>query len=115
PDYTSVSEDELVQLFAQDSLGFLITQNGVVNKIFEYNPDAKMGFMPIPSFDGEPFLVGGEGMAIGASKDSDNKEAALAFLDFLAQPENLSELASFVSGPPGLLHTTSDLGEMADS
>lgn len=115
PDYTSVSEDEIVQLFAQDKLGFLITQNGVVNRIFEYNPDAQMGFMPIPSFTGEPFLVGGEGMAIGVAQDSEAKDVALAFLDFLAQPENMEKLASHVNGPPGLLNATSDLGELEDS
>ena len=66
--------------------------------------------MPIPSEDGTPFLVGGEGRAYGVAKDSPDKEQALDYIDYLAQPENLSKLAGAVGGIPGLTNATSDLG-----
>lgn len=115
PDYSSISEDEIVQSFAQDETAFLITQNGVVNQVYEYNPDAEMGFMPVPAFDGEAFLVGGEGQAIGIAENSEVKDEALEYLDYIAQPENLKILAAGVNGPPGLDNVDIDLGELEDS
>ena len=68
-----------------------------------------------PSENGEPFLVGGEGRAYGVSKTSPNKEQALDYLAYLAEPDNLSELAGAVGGIPGLTNATSDLGILTAS
>ncbi|MFD5214231.1 ABC transporter substrate-binding protein [Microbacterium sp. NPDC058345] len=110
PDYSSATTDDLGRALAEGTTAFVFVQNYLVATALGFNPDADLGYMPIPSEDGEPFLVGGEGRAYGVAKDSPNKEQALDYLDFLAQPENLSQLAGAVGGIPGLTNAESDLG-----
>lgn len=110
PDYSSATTDDLGRALAEGTTGFVFVQNYLVATALGFNPDADLGYMPIPSEDGTPFLVGGEGRAYGVAKDSPDKERALDYIDYLAQPENLSKLAGAVGGIPGLTNATSDLG-----
>lgn len=115
PDYSSATTDDIAKSLAEGKTAFTITQNSVAQSALEFQPDAKLGFMPLPSFDGKPFLVGGEGTAFGVSKTSSHKDTALKYLAFLAQPENLGELATAVGGTPGLTNATAELGALKDS
>lgn len=115
PDYSSATADDIARSMAEGKTAFSITQSSLATKAFEFAPDAKLGFMPVPGFDGQPFLVGGEGTAFGVSKTSKNKEQALKYLAFLAEPANLGQLAGAVGGTPGLTNATSDLGALQDS
>jgi raffinose/stachyose/melibiose transport system substrate-binding protein len=70
----------------------------------------------MPTDSGQGYLVGGEGVnAYGVSKTSENKEAALAFLDFLAQPENATALAEATGTYSGLTTAEPDLGTLQSS
>lgn len=115
PDYSSATMDDLGRSLAEGTTAFVMVQNYLVTTALGFNPDAELGYMPIPSDVGSPFLVGGEGRAFGVAKDSAYKDQALDYLAFLADPENLSQLASAVGGIPGLTNATSDLGMLQSS
>lgn len=93
----------------------MFIQNGIVANARSFNPKADLGFMPIPNFEGKPFLVGGEGTAYGVWKDSKNKQAALDYMAFLAQPANMGRFATVLNSKPGLADATSDLGPLTPS
>lgn len=115
PDYSSASQDDIARALAQGKTGFVFVQNYLVASALAFNPSAKLGYFPIPGFDTKPYLVGGEGHAYGVSKTSPHKDVALKYLAFLAQPKNISTLASAIGGIPGLTNATSNLGVLADS
>ncbi len=115
PDYSSATMDDLGRSLAEGTTAFVMVQNYLVGTALGFNPDAALGYMPIPSDSGSPFLVGGEGRAFGVAKDSEHKDAALEYIAFLAEPENLSQLASAIGGIPGLTNATSELGVLQDS
>lgn len=116
PDYSSATTDDISAALAEGKAGFSFLMNFVAVGAYTYNPDAKVGFMPIPSASGgEPYLVGGEKNALGIWKDTENPEAAKAYLAFLAQPENLGALAKTAGSAPGLTTATADLGGLQAS
>jgi raffinose/stachyose/melibiose transport system substrate-binding protein len=115
PDYSSATQDDIARALAQGKTGFVFVQNYIVAGALALNPDAKLGYFPIPGFVGKPYLVGGEGHAYGVAKTSPHKDVALKYLAYLAKPKNLSSLASAIGGVPGLTNATSDLGVLSDS
>lgn len=115
PDFVSATQNDIAQNLTTGDTAFVIVQNGIVSNALEFDPNAKLGFMPVPTFDGKPFLIGGEDYAIGVAKDSKNKEAALAFLAYMAQPEQLTAQAEVVRGLPGLTDAKVDLGLLQPS
>ncbi|UWF77467.1 MULTISPECIES: ABC transporter substrate-binding protein [Microbacterium] len=115
PDYSSATMDDLGRSLAEGKTAFIFVQNYLVATALEFNPVARIAYMPIPSQTGQPFLVGGEGRAYGVAKDSPDKEQALDYLAFLAEPENLGVLAASIGGIPGLTNAESDLGVLTES
>lgn len=116
PDYASATTDDISMALAQGTTGFSFLMNFVAVTGYSYNPDANIGFMPIPAFeDGEPYLVSGEKNALGVWKDSESVDAALAYIAFLAEPENLSMLATSVGSAAGLTYGEVDLGGLQES
>lgn len=115
PDYASAPNDDIARGLAEGKTAFVFIQNNLITNAHTFNPDAKLGFMPIPTFDGKPFLVGGEGTAIGVSRTSKHKEQALKYLDYLAQPKNMAAMATDAGAQPGLTNAKSDLGALQAS
>lgn len=116
PDYSSATSDDISLALAQGNTGFSFLMNFVAVTAYTYNPDANVGFMPIPAFEGgEPYLISGEKNALGIWKDSESVDASLAYIAFLAQPENLSMLATSTGSAPGLTYGEVDLGGLASS
>lgn len=115
PDFTSATMDDLARALGSGDTAFVFVQNYLVASALGFNPDAQLGYFPIPGFVTEPYFVGGEGTAYGVSKTSKNKDAALAYVDCLAEPANIGTLAGAVGGIPGLTNATSDLGALQDS
>lgn len=114
-DFSSATTDDLTRSLAQGKTAFIFVQNYVVASALGFVPDAELGYFPIPSASGKPYLVGGEGHAYGVSKTSKHKDQALEYIDFLAQPDNLGKLASAIGGIPGLTNAKSDLGVLQAS
>lgn len=116
PDYSSATTEDISLALAQGDTGFSFLMNFVAVSAYGYNPDAKVGFMPIPAFDGgEPYFISGEKNALGIWKDSENVDVAKAYIAFLAQPENLLKLASSTGSAAGLTTVTVDLGGLSPS
>lgn len=115
PDYSSASQDDIARSLAEGKTGFVFVQNYLVASALGFNPDAKLGYFPVPSFTSTPYLIGGEGHAYGVSRTSKHKDVALDYLAFLAQPKNESALATAIGGIPGLTDASSDLGTLTDS
>jgi raffinose/stachyose/melibiose transport system substrate-binding protein len=114
-DFSSITMDEIGKGLGKGDVGFVFVQNSLVNTALEQNPDAKLGFIPIPSFVGDPYFVGGEGTAYGVWKDSPHKKEALEYIDCLAKPDNISKLAKALGAIPGLTDATADLGVLQDT
>lgn len=115
PDYVSATLDDMSRQFADGSAAFALSWPFVLGTAMEYNADANLGFIPIPGVEGQ-YLVGGEGVqAFGVAKDSKNPEAALAFLDFLAQPANATALMEATGAYSGLTDVEVDLGALQKS
>lgn len=106
---------ESAQSLAQDKAAFTFYGNYVIAQTLKFNPDANVGFMPVPSNDpnDEPTLISGERTTVGMWKDSEQKEEVLLFINFLAQPEIMSKIASANTLPAGLQGVESDTGILA--
>lgn len=115
-DYSSATTDDIARALAEGTTGFVFIQNSLTNNALEFNPDANLGYFPVPSFVGEgTYLIGGEGQAYGISKDADDVEAAKAYIAFLAEPENTTKLAASAGTVPGLVNATPELGHLEAS
>ncbi|OZG49079.1 ABC transporter substrate-binding protein [Bombiscardovia coagulans] len=114
-DYTSATLDDVARLMASDKAGFYFRSNGNAQLIASYNPNVKLGLMPIPSNTGDPYFSTGEDMAFGVSKTSKVKDAALKYIDFMAEPENMQELVNILMNDSALTGVTSALGQFEPS
>jgi raffinose/stachyose/melibiose transport system substrate-binding protein len=115
-DYVSASTDDVARSIAEGQSAFIFEQPDTLNTALTYNADANLGFIPYPNTQGEPYLVGGEGIqAYGVSKTSENKDLALQFVDFLAEPDNAAAVAAAAGSYTGLTDVTTDLGVLGDS
>lgn len=116
PDYASATADDMASQIGQGQAAFAFAQPTLLATALTVNPDANVGFIPLPSAIADPYLVGGEGVnAYGVSKDSPNKQEALKFLDFLAEPENASAMAQAIGSYSGLTNATPNLGTLQSS
>lgn len=116
PDFSAATSDDIATALGQGTTAFVMIQNNLVLSAQQFVPDAELGFIPVPAVNGDPeYLIGGEGVALGAWRDGENKEQALDFLNFLAQPENIGEFAGKDGNPAGLTGIDVDLGALADS
>lgn len=114
-DYTSATSDDIARLMATDDLAFAFQANGMTQTVQQYNPDANLGFIAFPSETGDPYLVTGEDYALGVSNTSANKELALEFIDFIAEPENMEIFAPVVNNASAFTDVEPSLGVVTDS
>jgi len=99
---------------ATGEAAFAFYGNYILTEAWSFNPDANLGFFPVPSFekDGSPFVISGEKSTVGIWKDSKNLKEAKLFLEFLTRPEVLSRLATADGIPAGLVTAKSDTGKL---
>ncbi|MGE5223510.1 MAG: extracellular solute-binding protein [Omnitrophica WOR_2 bacterium] len=84
----------------------------ICDEALKTNPKFNCGIMPIPTLvEGDkPTFAGGELTTWGVWKDSKNKDAAIKFVDFFAQPENVKAVAESNKVPAGLTGVKVDAG-----
>lgn len=113
-----LNEDALTMdaVGAQQALGmgdaafmFRGSDNITVGK--QYNADANLGILPVPASQAsaKPSWRVGEALAYGVWKDSENKDAAWALLEYMARPEVASVLVVATGGIPAIEGT--EVGE----
>lgn len=95
---------------------FTFQSNQSITEIQKLNPESKVNMMrlPVQSASDEPFLVSGERDAIGVWKDTAHEEQALAFLEFMAQPEHVAAVAASYSIPAAFKGVEVNLGALND-
>ena len=84
---TSVDYDTSTALFYSGDAAMIPTGSWLVAEI-EDNADFEVGYIPFPAPDGPGIFAGGLGSGPYVSANTDNEEASLEFLDFLASPEH---------------------------
>ncbi|MCT6836792.1 MAG: ABC transporter substrate-binding protein [Bifidobacteriales bacterium] len=115
-DYTSATLDDIARLMAADKAGFFFRSNTNAQLIESYNPKVKLGMMPVPSSTGKPYFSTGEDMlTFGVSKTSKNKDAAIKFIDFMAEPANLQQLVNVSMNNSALTGVKSALGQFQET
>jgi len=84
----------------------------ICEEALKTNPNFNCGVMPIPSLaEGDkPTFAGGELTTWGVWKDSKHADAAITFVDFFAQPENVKAVAESNKVPAGLTGVDVDAG-----
>lgn len=115
PDYSSATQDDVAKALGSGNAAFVFSQNTVVTSALATSPGSNLAFMPLPSETGTPYLIGGEGLAYGASKSGEHVEDAKAFLAYLAQPANQEAFAKASGGVPGIAAAKPDLGTLQPS
>lgn len=110
------TNQDAIDSFAANEVAFRFDISSFIKEVNRISPDLGVGFMPIPTMskEDEPITITGEGIAIGAWKDSENKKEAVEFLDYLSQPENINKVAASDVFPTGLVGDgyQSDLGSL---
>jgi len=113
-DYLTADKATIYSEFAKNNVAFAFQSNQTIAEIKKLNPDADVSMMRIPVGDGsaKPFLISGERDSVGVWKDTKHPEQALAFIDYLAQPDNVRKIAEAYSLPAGLNGVEVDLGTL---
>lgn len=114
-DYSSATQDDEARALGSSQAAFVFQQNAIASQALTYSPDANLGFFPIPSDTGKPYLVGGEMDAFGVSKTSSHLKDATAFINYLAKPANEAVMASAAGAIPGLTSAETTGGTLVDS
>jgi len=84
---TSVDYDTSTALFFSGDAAMIPTGSWLVAEI-EDNADFEVGYIPFPAPDGPGIFAGGLGSGPYVSANTDDEDASLEFLDFLASPEH---------------------------
>jgi raffinose/stachyose/melibiose transport system substrate-binding protein len=110
---TSTYSDSARALAVGDA-AFTFLGNYVLAEAWTFDPNADLGFFPVPAFykGDSPSLISGERSTVGIWKDSPNAEACKTFLDFLAIAENAAKIAGSNGIPAGLIDAESDTGKL---
>src|SRR5699024_7945621 len=109
-DVLTAQDHEKEELMAQDKVGFVISTLPA-ESVRELNSDINLGIIPVPSIhDGdEPSWIGGERHTVAISNESDHKDEAKKFIEFLSQPEIVKETAEGTDSPTGLTNEEADI------
>lgn len=108
-DILTAQNHQMVDLMAQNKIGFIVGGGMLGPSVEEVNPEVKLGVIPMPVIEegDEPSWIGGERHTLAVWKDSKVKEEAKKFLEFISQPEMVKEIAEGTSLPSGLTNTES--------
>jgi raffinose/stachyose/melibiose transport system substrate-binding protein len=85
----SASYDNQLDAIANGKAAFVIQGMWALGDILKKNPDAHLGFWPIPALmpGDKPYMIGSADGAVSVSEKSENKDAALKFVEFLMSPD----------------------------
>ncbi len=109
-DYMTLDTVGMKQMLGAAEGAFCSRTSTYIGAALSYYPDANLGLMPYPAAaeGGKQTCAVGEGTCLGVWKDSENLEAGKAFLEWLAKPENASQIIAFDGCTAGLKSTPND-------
>jgi raffinose/stachyose/melibiose transport system substrate-binding protein len=119
-DVLTAKYTDSAQLMSEGKVAFAFYGQGVIPEVARLNPEVDIKMFPIPSIEpgDTPTWSGGEADTLAISKNSKHLEAARAFVDFAAQPENLKALIEgtpYESGMNGITTDASSAYTTADA
>ena len=109
PSPAAVSYDNGNALFFAGDAAMVPTGSWLVGDIEAAEVDFEVGYMPFPSEDGPGIWTGGLGSGPYISANSQNPEAALAFVDYLVSEEHGRWVVENLSTIPAFPVDTSDV------
>lgn len=115
PDSSSAELTDVSKALGSGTTAFVFTGTSAAPDALAAYPDAKLGYLPIPSDLGDPYLIGGEDNSFGVSNTSEHQEEALDFLSFLSEPESVAVMNKAAGSVPGLTTVTTDVGALQSS
>jgi raffinose/stachyose/melibiose transport system substrate-binding protein len=109
-DVLTAKIQQATELIAQDKIAFTFVAGSLGPDATDLNPDVKVGTMPVPAFhEGDKqSWIGGERHTIAIWKDTKHPEEAKAFIDFVAQPENIEIMSKGTSAPDALTNVDAE-------
>ena len=105
PDYLQGTWDNVQARLGRGEVAFAFFGRYVITGAWQTNPNARLGFIPIPAhFPGDtPTFAVGENLTLGAWRSSPRKTEALAFLDHLSSTTVVNRLAQAANNSTGLV------------
>ncbi|RAS73145.1 ABC transporter substrate-binding protein [Priestia endophytica] len=110
-DVLTAQQYEMNDLMAQGKIAFIVGGSGQLGPMIEeLNPDIQIGIQPMPAIHkgDKQTWIGGERHTVAIWKDSQHKEEAKKFIEFLAHPEIAKEVAEGTRLPAGLTNVNED-------
>ncbi|AIF65607.1 binding protein msmE [Terribacillus saccharophilus] len=109
-DAVTAQTTQVADLLAQNKVAFIMMSGSIGREVSELNPDVQLGTMPVPAIhaDDEPSWIGGERFTLAISNDSEYKEEAKKFIEYIAQPEVAKKFAEGTSLPDALTNVDAD-------
>ncbi|MFC5702714.1 extracellular solute-binding protein [Cohnella faecalis] len=97
----SASYDNQLDAISNGKAAFVIQGMWALGDIQKKNPNAPIGFWPIPALvpGDKPYMIGGADGAVSVSEKSANKEAALKFVEFLMSPDVQKSYSTLRNSP----------------
>jgi raffinose/stachyose/melibiose transport system substrate-binding protein len=103
PDYLQGTWDNVQARLGKGELAFAFFGRYVISGAKQTGPNARYGFIPIPSLAGDtPTLATGENLTLGVWKNSPHKAEALKFLEYLSSPAIINRIAQCGQNQTGL-------------
>lgn len=115
-DFLTASYGDQIEAFASGKAGMISQGMWALSGILEKNSNMEIGFSPYPPIIGgtKPTILSAEDSAYAITAESQHKEEAKRFLEFLFKPENLKKYSEFIKSPSAFTDVNADWGVLKD-
>ena len=105
PDYTQGTYENQIKRLAAGQTAFVFSANGIITQAKQINPNARLGFIPVPAASAAdtPTLTSGERFTLGVWKNGPRKAEALRFLEYCSSPGIINRIAALDNTETGLV------------
>ncbi len=107
-DFLACTYDMGQQMISEGQAAMTLQGSWFINECTTKYPDAKFSMYPFP-FKEDPKFASGQYSGFHVFKDSENVEEALKFIDFVAQPENMTKICADWNYIPPFTECTNEL------
>ncbi|MCE7792695.1 ABC transporter substrate-binding protein [Salipaludibacillus sp. CUR1] len=98
------------EIMAADQAAFMFLVGSIGPDATEMNPDTEVGLLPTPAIHegDDPSWIGGERFTLSVSENSEHKEEAKRFIEFMTEEENAQLMAEATNLSSALEHVEAD-------